>query len=515
MESRQDAWFPLPLPATLGSRIGVHRESFVVGTLLSDWKNFWAEDAGATKTVLGVCLIHQTFSALAVVNGQPQDRWECPYPVQSGEALRRALREAIRTTDFPGQNVSFLVENDQLHYQYVQVPPMQPSDLRIYLTQQASREMGQQGPTVWRYRSARTTEGREGIMLSIWPKTYVDHLIASCEEVGLAPQFLAPLSAVLVDQIRMLPVDKASTLLLVTVMAGKVGFVVAKGDGTPLCDRFLSFTVEDTTQGNRQAERIGLEVTRTMFFALQRFDLTVDQVWFVGEAAGITADSVQPHVEIPIQRSPMAPDLAYWIWVGVMLPISHPCNFVPHAVRRAPRKKRLRRVALTLAAGVALFAVGVGTVMEGLFLSHRPIANAVAQELRHFEALQDQLTTRQVSFQQQDGWAKTILLDPPHPLAGWFLGYLAAILPSRLVLTNVSISREVNDWVWALKGLGPGDLAKSAEALVSFEQALGHGPYQITITKSWQDRWVVLAQAGGVSTEAGHYSQFAMEGRIR
>ena len=75
------------------------------------------------KTMLGVSLIHGQFRALAVVKGQTVGNWVCPDPIHSFAHLGEVLAEAIRETNFPGNRVSFLVEDLSCVHQYHLVPP--------------------------------------------------------------------------------------------------------------------------------------------------------------------------------------------------------------------------------------------------------------------------------------------------------------------------------------------------------------------------------------------------------
>lgn len=258
-----------------------------------------------TKTILGVSLIYGQFRAMAVVKGHIAGSWVFPGLVHTADDLRTALQEAIRATNFPGQLVSFLVEDTRLMHNYHLVPQMKQADLDQFLERIAIQEKATEGPVVWRYRRAHQAKERIGLLLDIWPQSLVNEFISVCEDLSLRPVHLLPLSAVFVDQVRMLATSTKKVLLLVTQMAGKVVFVVATGDGKPLFDRFLSSTKDEVLD----PERIGREIIRSVLFAQQQLRKQITQVWVMGETEELSAERLQPFVELPILPSPMKPDL--------------------------------------------------------------------------------------------------------------------------------------------------------------------------------------------------------------
>lgn len=157
-----------------------------------------------TKTILGVSLIYGQFRAMAVVKGHIAGSWVYPGLVNTADDLRTALQEAIHATNFPGQLVSFLVEDTRLMHNYHLVPQMKQADLDRFLERIAIQEKATEGPAVWRYRRAHQAKERIGLLLDIWPQSLVHEFISVCEDLSLRPVHLLPLSTVFVDQVRML-----------------------------------------------------------------------------------------------------------------------------------------------------------------------------------------------------------------------------------------------------------------------------------------------------------------------
>ena len=463
-----------------------------------------------TKTILGVSLIYGQFRAMAVVKGHIAGSWVFPGLVNTADDLRTALQEAIRATNFPGQLVSFLVEDTRLMHNYHLVPQMKQADLDRFLERIAIQEKATEGPVVWRYRRAHQAKERIGLLLDIWPQSLVNEFITVCEDLSLRPVHLLPLSAVFVDQVRMLATSTKKVLLLVTQMAGKVVFVVATGDGKPLFDRFLSSPKDEVLD----PERIGREIIRSVLFAQQQLRKQITQVWVMGETEELSAERLQPFVELPILPSPMKPDPSYWIWVGVMLPATHSSNFIPWEVRTAPIRRVVSKFVVGMVVGLGCASITTGGLIEGLLVRERGISSALSPETRALVQEKRDWNLRYQTLADKQVWVKAVMDEEPSPVIGWFLGYLPDILPRGVTLTKVSLAVQEQGWGLELRGEASKDLRLSAKALAVFEQRLMESPYRVNITKSWRDTWVEQLRQGATSSDDQQGRPFLIEGQI-
>ena len=420
------------------------------------------------KTILGVSLIHGRFRALAVVKDQVIGQWESSQLVESSDDLRTAIREAIQQTNFSGEKISFLVEDQRFVHQYIQVPAMKPADLRLYLTSSVEEMKTWDGPTAWRFRTTQEARGKIGVLLDIWPQQIVDDLIEACEDFDLTPVQIAPLSSTFVEQVRSLPLENSDVVLLVTLMANKIALLVAMGDGTPLFERFL----EPTCEGVNASERIGREITRSILFCAQQYAINVSQVWLVGESADVSATSVQPFVGLTLMQSPMTPDPSYWIWVSLSLPLRSPSNFTSKEAILGPMRKVMLK--LTAAAVLACFLTGVGLVsfFQGQLHGKQSLATALATQSSDLLKQKESWKQRLAKLSEQKAKAERIIDQRVQPMPGWFLSYIGTALPPELTLNKATISRESNEWRVELNGVAPGDLVTGSQSLATFEERL-------------------------------------------
>lgn len=462
------------------------------------------------KTILGISLIHGRFHALAMVKGEVTHSWVCPHPVSTPEEFRAALKEAVQVTTFPGRRISVLMETDQTVHHYYLVPPMKRADLTLYLDRMAEEEKGCEGPVMWRSRTAAAGRGRTGVLMDVWPKSAVDDLVEVCEGMNLTLVQMFPLSAVFVDQVRTLGVEPEDVILLVSIVAGKILFVVATGDGKPIFDRFLSAGSGDQPD----VERIVREIIRSILFANQQLGVQVGQVWVLGEQDGISAEQLQSRMKVPVFFSPIVPDAAYWIWTGMMLPLNHASNFITAEVRRAPLRKMLLKTAMALMVGMAGLSVSTTGLVEALVAREQGVTVGFREQVRQHQVRKQEWQQRYTRVASQRKWAQTILTDGTAPVAEWFVQDVARVLPGAVILTRVNVQRDGDGWAVELEGSGPMDSDAYVEVLMQLEEALASGPFQVRITNSWRKRWREQLQQGGPDQGSHRTKRFVMEGRI-
>lgn len=463
------------------------------------------------KTLLGISLIHGQFRALALVRDQVQGVWESPTPVKTIEQTTVAIQEAIQATRYPGEKVSFLMEDSDLVHRFLQAPAMKIQDLRKYLANAADQESTCNGHKTIRFRTTQPVRGNLGILLDIWPTRLVDEVVEVCTKLNLTPVQMVPLGATFLEQIRSLPVEADDVVLLITIMEGKLVFVVANGDGTPLFERFLS----PTRTGINEVERIGQEITRSLLYVTQQFAVSVSQIWIIGGSGQTTAENIQRYVDFPIQSGPLTPDHTYWIWVSMSLPQKNPFNFIAKDIRQAPFRKQLMKFTAALVAGFLILGVGTTSLLQGLLVSEQEMVTALASQTTDLAGEKQQWETRLAELRAQEKWAKQIHDQRQLPLAGWMLGYLGTILPQEIILEKFTIHHKTPGWEIELIGNIPGDLVLGSQLLAALEQQLIDGPFHVRFTEDWRQSWLQHTSTNRSGAANEHRQQFSMIGHIQ
>ena len=463
------------------------------------------------NTLLGISLIHGQFRALALVRDQVQGAWESPTAVKTPEEIKVAMQEAIQATRYPGDKVCFLMEDSDLVHRFLQVPAMKIQDLRKYLANAADQESTVDGHKTIRFRTTHSVRGNLRILLDIWPTRFIDDVVEVCKQLNVTPVQMVPLGATFLEQIRSLPVEPHDVVLLVTIMEGKLVFVVANGDGTPLFERFLS----PTRKGINEVERIGHEITRTMLYVNQQFAVSVSQIWVIGGSGETTAEHIQTYVDFPIQTGPLTPDHSYWIWVSMSLPLNNPFNFIAKEIRQAPFRKGLMKFTAALVASFLIVGVGTTSLLQGLLVSEQERVTALASQTTNLAGEKHQWETRLAELRTQEQWAKQVNDQRQLPLAGWMLGYLGTILPQDIILEKFTIHHKTPQWELQLTGNVPGDLVLGSQLLAALEQQLVEGPFHVRLTEDWRQSWLQQTSTTRSGTATDQRHQFSMIGHIQ
>ncbi len=463
------------------------------------------------KTVLGVSLFHGHMRALAVVKDQVMGQWESSGTIENAEQLQEALSDAIQETKFPGQKVSFLVEDSRFVHQYLQIPVMKSADLRLYLSNMIDEMKRWKGASTWRFRTTEEARGKMGVLLDIWPQDYVDELVSGCQALDLTPTLIVPMSATFVEQVRSLPLEMEDIVLLVTLMSNKTALLVAKGDGTPLFERFL----EPTRDGVNSSERIGREVTRSILFCAQQFRINVSQIWMFGESSTVSPEKVQPFVGLPIMKSPIDPDPSYWIWVSLLLPIQNPCNFTSQDIRLAPLRKVLMKVTAAAVLSFLIFGVLLSSFLQGRLVGEEGQSVALASQSTELYKEKKEWQARLDELASQHARTRQIMEDRLPPVPGLMLGYLGTVLPPELTLSKALITREADEWNMELTGMAPGDVVFGSQTLAIFEEQLRKGPYHVEVTNDWRGAWLQEVSGQQQQDVSQQPRQFTMHGRIQ
>jgi len=460
-------------------------------------------------TVLSVSLIDGRFKAMSIIDDLIHLSWERPGIILKPEPLRQAIADAIRHTEFPGRHISILVEDRRFISLTLQLPMMSLTDLIPILERKAQQVKAWEGPAAWRHHLGIQARGQQNIYLEIWPQQFIDDILLICDELQLELQQLAPLSALAESQLGTLPVEPGEATILISMLEGNVMFVAGGEDGTSFLIRHLAPAQDWVSLG----ERIGTEVNRTIMFINQQVNLTVSQIWFLGEEERLTLEEVQPHVSTPILPCPVNPDWQYWLWIGATLPMNLSNNFTPPEVRRAPMRKKLTNAIAASIAVIMIVCVGTTGIIEGYFAKNQVSVQAVIQQAEALQQDQQLWEGRLVTLRHKRQWMQGIT-SRPSSLEGPFLSYLGTLLLPQTVLNKVSITRTPTKWEVEITGSTDTNLAETLLLLEQLITQLAAGPYHVAVEHGWRDQ--LLAQTVSASTHerTGPHYRFTLKGQI-
>src|SRR2546423_13893349 len=229
----------------------------------------------AHLTTLSVSWLNSQFKAVAVNRGAVEGTWENPAELDGSINFEALLREAIQKTGFRGQTVSLVLAHPRLVQQLVDVPPVKGPALMKVVQRQAKQQKMFPGEAAWAFQTSHSDKA--SIILHLFPKQMLDQFAQGCKRNSLRLTSVIPAAAVLHGQLTALPLEKEETALLAGDTAGSVTIVVGRRDG----QIFLARTLPGNW--NEGAERMALDLNRTVLFLNQQHGVTVDKgVWLFG-----------------------------------------------------------------------------------------------------------------------------------------------------------------------------------------------------------------------------------------
>lgn len=463
------------------------------------------------KTILSVSLLYGEMKVLVVERGIVRKQWECADPVKDLDGLRRALTEVLRVTGFSGRYVSFVVEDTFFVHQFLQIPAMKTKDLKVFLARKADQIKTFEGPAAFAYRRTCTRKGGEGVLLDVLPKTYVDELIRLCQDLRLTPVRLTRLTGILARHLRELPIRKGDVAGLAAEVAGKTVLVVGTSDGEVLFDRYLGCSWAE----DQEIERVGREMTRSVLFAKQQFTVAVGDVWLMGGRAEQHTEQLRQHLDAVVKTSPVHPDGFYWARAAVKLPVRDDSNFIPVEIQKAVLQQVMTGVTVAAVIALVISVVGAVAAVEVLIQRAQSGSQTSSTQTVSLEAEKEAWNRRFVELDRQKQFAHAVVEEWEPPLPGWFLGYLGDALPDELVLSKASLGRDDHGWAVQLVGNAPRAMTQSAVLLQSLEDRLKDGPYHLTITRSWREKWREQLKHGHEGEKDVVTRGFAVEAGIR
>ncbi len=397
-------------------------------------------------TTLSIGWLNNRFKASAVHRGIIEGTWEAPEEVKGPGSYRELIKEAAERTGYRGQTVSLILSHPRLAQQLVDVPPVKRGALRRILQRQAQQQKIFPGEASWAYQTCLPGKGIQQVVLHLFPKTMLDQLVAGCQTNGLRLTLVTPASSVLHQQLMQLPLEKGEVGLLAAKTGATTTVVIGRNDGQILLARTLPATWNDG------ADRLAVDLNRTILFVNQQYGLPVKGLWLFGDGAQDQCRDVQRLVQLPVQLSPVECGPFYWETQSLRLRPAQSPNFISVEMRIEPQKRAVARM------------VGVATALFVMISAAITIycRRQGEQEMLNIEMLQRQamqyaerlqkLTERNAELDRREKIVRVVTDGRPAPVPGWVLGYLGEVCPKDLVITNLHLKQETDSWKLQLAG---------------------------------------------------------------
>ena len=398
-------------------------------------------------TLLGVSWLNGRFSAIALHKGALGVAWSSPSLVTTPAEFLVALREAAKRTAFQGTNVSLVMLHPQFHQHWVDVPTGKAGALSKYLQRQVQQHKPFSGQATWGFQLTVPTKASGGALLHMMPTELYEGIVEACNDAGLHLGTLTPGSEVLRSQLRLLPLRDDEITLVAAAHGETTTVLVARGDTMPLLVRTLPGS---WAQG---ADRVAVDLNRTLLFAQQQYGVIVSNAW-LADAEGVAEQlpDLAGFLEVPLKASPAPAGEFSWAEEALRLSVNPQVNLISREHREAPARRTVMRFSTYSAIGLLSVACGLTALVQ---YHHREEKRAIGR----LKSLEEELQGRHRSLQEffveaerKSSFLNAAQPDQSDPVPTWVLGGVTEALPRDLVLTNLTLLAETNQWRVTLSG---------------------------------------------------------------
>jgi hypothetical protein len=463
------------------------------------------------KLTLCISCLNGEWTAAGFRKGAPAGLWHSPTPVDDFASAGQTFRDSVLQTGSDGKMVGLVLAHPRLTDQVVDVPPIKGSKLARFLDRRVQQLKTFEGDVAWSHQRALPAKGTDAALVHLFPKAMLEQLGAACREAGGQLVRVIPITTVLATQLKELPIEKEELALIAAVTGNSTTIIIGKRDGRVCLGRIL----RGTWAG--QADRVSVDLMRTIGFAEQQTGLTVNSVWLFGAGAAERQAEMQMHLRPAVKVSPVEYTEYYWASQAARLSPKEDGNLVAPEVREAPQRRR--RLTLTGVSLLAMLAASMGAAgyVAKMLQDDQEQVKAFDAEILRWQNSRDAWQARHAGEARKRQLVQLIAESKVQPLPGWLLGYLSEATPADLLLNRLEVQRS-ND-VWSVRITGTAqpstnDVAIALQPVVSqFVSNLTAGPFRMRMTHDSlaAKKPEPPAQAGAVPPSA----TFSLEGQIR
>lgn len=433
------------------------------------------------RNLLSISALTGQLKVGVVRQGTVLRSWESPLPAHDYAEYVGALKQAIPKTLSEARQAVLVLTHPQLSHTVVEMPPARGWTLARLLERQAQKLKAFTGEAVWSCQPALPLKKTEAVLLHLSPKFVLQPWIKAAQEMGLELVRVLPTASVLIGQLKALPLQKDEVALLAAETGDYTTIVIGRKDGRVCLSRML------LNNWNKAADKVAVDLVRSIGFAEQQSGLTVSSAWLFGAGAKERLPALQAALKLPVKLSPVEYSPFYWVEQAARLPEKADGNLISTEVRQAPKRQRFLTAASVLLGLLMLAALATAGVMEFLRKDNLRALAPVNKRISDLQVQQRQLRQSIADVIQLKEALRVVSDQPSPPVPDWFLGYLGKALPDDLVLTQLRVVR-TNDW-WSVYLAGTAQPATNAAptagvgAFNTFSNSLVTGPFHLALTR--------------------------------
>lgn len=430
---------------------------------------------------LAVSWIHGGLQVAVYRRQQALAVWESPRPLRTLEEFADGLKDAVEQLEFRGLTAALVIEREDFSHQMESIPPASRRTQRDYIRNRALRNAGAT-PQTYAYQRTFSPKTEQNVILHLLPQAVFDQIVATFEALHLQLGKFFPLFALLPQQLHRLELERDEIVLMVTENAGVTSMVAGRRDGQILFGRSIF------NDWRRDANRVATEINRSILFARQRFGITIDTVYLVGESISATRDALQPLLDRSFLLKTGECPAREWLGHVHRLPGKDTANLLADRLQHQAQRKLVRFVFTgTIWLVFALAALAALRAEWNYQLRQSYIAD-LQHNRAQLESTLAMLVHRETTARQSTLLVGEVLENKAPPVAASFSRWLAPQLPDFLRLTSLTVAWQPAEsaWTFRIEGVSRAEVDETLLTLDELETRLTTPPFRARITTNNQ-----------------------------
>ena len=455
--------------------------------------------------LLAVTWIHGVFQAAVYRRQHALALYAHSGSVRSMDDFATALRTAIAKLEFRGFKAALVLEREEFSHQMESVPPASRRVQHDYIRNRALRNAGPV-PQTHSYQRTYSPKQEQNVILHLLPAPIFAEIVTAFESLHLQLEKVFPFFALVPLQLQRLGLERDEIVLMVSENAGVTSMVAGRRDGQILFGRAIF------NDWRRDPNRAATEINRSILFARQRFGITIDTVYLVGQSVDAAREALQLQLDRTFQvKTHECPGT---VWLGLLQRLSagDSANLLAERLQQQVRRKLVRFVftgtiwLLFALAGLSALRAEWNYQLQQFYFAD------LERNRTKLEVNLTQLIDREATAQHTALTVAEVIDKREPPVAAKFIRWLGPQLPDFLRLTRLQVSWQPTEsaWVFRIEGLSRADVETTLTTLVELERLLAAAPFRAFILTNNQ---VELGSFVSRRTELTE-REFYIEGRL-
>ena len=423
---------------------------------------------------LGLVWLRGSLHIAALRQRKLLGQWSSPEPVRTVEEFAVALDAALAELKFQGSDTFLVFEGEQFVHQPEAAPAFSAGATRAYLQSRVDRYVKEHGPVLWVAQPTVPQKEERAFILHLLPQAFYSQLLRVFLPRHLDLTRILPMVVPVQREMNGFPIPRGEAALVAVEAAEATILIVAQAGGPLLFARTILASLEEAPG------RVATEINRTLLYAKQQFNVSVDRIW-LATRTGRAADDVKAKCGAGkmVMVLPTRPE--EWVQTTARVARTHPVNLVAGYIQRK-RRNQFIRLGLIAAGWLSLAALGVQVWdANARWQEERQRLDALQARASSLASERDRLQVRNQKIVRERALRQRIETEGLPPVPARLLAHLAAVLPADARLTEFGVKWNDPDSTWAFscEGTIAGDDESAREALNALQHHLAKGPLRI------------------------------------